>query len=80
MMCCFSGSVNSLKKRSDKAQICSAPLYFTIQHEVGMFIFVMGAAHEGSEGNFLNFSSFEEINLYGKETAPDNLPQERNIR
>lgn len=79
-MRCFSGSANSLRKHSDEAQICSAPLYFTTQHEVGVFITVMGAAQEGSEGNFLNFSSFQEINLYGKETDPNNLPLKRNIR
>lgn len=74
MMCCFSGSVNSLKKCSQEAWICSAPpLYFTqtliLKSKFNTFIIIMGIAHEGSKGNFLNFSSLQEINLYRKETA-----------
>lgn len=73
MMCCLSGSVSSLEKSSDEAQICSAPLYFdktfSMKLECSMLLIVVGAAHEGSEGNSLNFSGFQEINLYGKEKS-----------
>lgn len=50
-----------------------SPPYFTemliLKSKFNTFIIIMGIAHEGSKGNFLNFSSLQEINLYRKETA-----------